>query len=539
MIVTSVDESVEKYSAKTLSQIDESRLWLPIFVLAAIFVWRVVITVSVNLIPDECSYWSWSRRLDWSYFDNSGMAAYLIRLSTEFFGHSTPFTVRFPFLVMSMIFTLLIYSTGSMISGSWRVGLLSAVFFNLTPISLLGGSLAVHDNALMMFWALCLWSMSKFLKTENYKYFYLAGLSSGLAILSKYTGVLLPPIIFLWLISSKRYRSVLSRKEPWIGALIASLFVLPIIWWNYTHEWASFRHILFIGTGYQGVWRKISDGLGYQFAQLLAISPLFFVALVTSIFVAIAAELKRENNERSLLLCFGLPLFLFGLMSFRGHAEANWGVMGYISTGILAVILLTRSENPFLRFFPNYQSIIKFSYAGALVSITMVAVVSLHAWVGLLPVSVERNLGKNDRIIWETRGWNCLGNYVSSLIQEGDVIASDTYQNCALLEFNIPGQPYVRYLSPWDRPTQFDVWHRSYDDLKGKNIIFVSSKPLEPSSSVLMTIYENFSSVEKLPPYDVMYHGESIRKIYIYRGLGFTPFEPRRLGPKSLFYHGL
>ncbi len=535
----SVNGTRQSEEISPVRQIDDQRMWIPIFCLAAIFIWRIIITVSVNLIPDECSYWTWSRRMDWSYFDNSGMVAYLIRLSTEFFGRSTPFTVRFPFLLISIIFTFLIYSTGTRLSGSRRIGLLSALFFNLTPISLLGGSSAVHDNPLLLFWALSLWSMSKLVTTENHKYFYLAGLSAGLAILSKYTGALLLPVILLWLLSSNRFRSSLARKEPWIGALVATVFVLPILWWNFSHDWASFKHILFIGTGYSGFWRKISDGLGYQLAQILIISPLFFISVVASIFVATLAELRRDNDERSLLLCFGFPLFLLAVMSFKGHAEANWGVMGYVSTGILTIMIFTDPHNTLSRFFHSYLSMRKFVIAGVCASILLVLIVVLHAWIGLLPASVERNLGKNDRIVWETLGWRGLGKYLATVMEEGDVLASDSYQNCALLEFNIPGQPSVRYLSPWDRPTQFDVWHRSYDDLKGKNILFVSSKPLKPSSSVLMTIYENFSSVEPIPAYDVMYHGESIRKIYIYRGHNFDPFEPRRLGPRSLFYSGL
>src|SRR5271157_5322503 len=79
---------------------DPPVIWM-ILVLAAVFVWRIFFTYSVNLIPDECSYWAWSRRLDWSYFDNSGMVAYLIRLSTSLFNESAPVSVRFPFLILS------------------------------------------------------------------------------------------------------------------------------------------------------------------------------------------------------------------------------------------------------------------------------------------------------------------------------------------------------------------------------------------------------------------------------------------------------
>ncbi len=64
---------------------------IPLIVgLVLVFAWRTFLTAYANLIPDECSYWTWSRTLDWSYFDNSGMVAYLIRLSTDDFRRKHP-----------------------------------------------------------------------------------------------------------------------------------------------------------------------------------------------------------------------------------------------------------------------------------------------------------------------------------------------------------------------------------------------------------------------------------------------------------------
>ena len=116
------------------------------------------------------------------------------------------------------------------------------------------------------------------------------------------------------------------------------------------------------------------------------------------------------------------------------------------------------------------------------------------------------------------------------------MIAADTYQLCALLAFNLPGQPQVRYLAPWKRPTQFDVWEPSFDNLKGRTIIYVSQTPLGPSSAERTTIFENFARVETLESYPVMYHDEAIREIHVYRGYEFDPFNPKRLGPRSLLY---
>jgi len=509
-------------------------IWI-VIALVAVFVWRILLTYSVNLIPDECSYWAWSRRLDWSYFDNSGMVAYLIRLSTSLFGESSPFSVRFPFLILSGLTTFFIYRIGTLLFESRSKGLLSAAVLNLTPVALLGGSTAIHDNALLFFWVFTLWAAARFLISGNGRWFYVMGASVGLAIQSKYTGVLAIPAVFIFLLWSRQYRAWLLKHEPWLGVAIAVAFTLPIIWWNFRHDWASFYHILFIGSGSESLSKRITDGLGYHLAQFLLISPLIYVALLVGSGSSLMKNLFRPDPREALLLCFGLPLAIFGVQAFRGHVEANWAFMGYASVVILAVHTIlekvAQGGGGVWRWFNGC-----FMKWAVILAVAPVLALIIHAWLGLLPATLETRIAKEDRVIWETRGWDGLGKHVAGLIKPGDVIAADSYQLCASLEFNVPGQPQVRYLAPWKRPTQFDVWEPSFDNLKGRDILFVAPSPLLPSSNALTTIYENFARVESLPEYGVRYHGAGIRTIYVYRGYSFDPFQPRRLGPMSLFY---
>jgi hypothetical protein len=215
--------------------------------------------------------------------------------------------------------------------------------------------------------------------------------------------------------------------------------------------------------------------------------------------------------------------------------EANWAFMGYASVVILAIHTisekLAHGRDSVWRWFNH-----RFMKWAVILAAAPVLLVIVHAWLGLLPAGLEKRIAKEDRVIWETRGWAGLGKHIGELVEPNDVIAADSYQLCASLEFNIPGQPQVRYLAPWKRPTEFDVWEPSFDNLKGRNIVFVSPSPLLPSSSAHTTIYENFARVESLPAYEVKYHGTAIREIYVYRGNSFDPFQPKRLGPRSLFY---
>lgn len=503
--------------------------------LAAILICRVAFCNWVNLIPDECSYWAWSRRIDWSYFDNSGMVAYLIRLSTELFQGHTPFIVRLPFLILSIVSTLLIYRIYVILFKERLPGLLSAFLFNLAPVALLGGALAMHDNALIFCWIATTWAAARFIKSRENLWLYIIGLFAGLAILSKYTGVLLLPSLFLFFLLSRDFRPYLLKKETWISVFLALVFTIPIIIWNIKHDWASLYHILFIGSGSASLIRKISDGLGYHLAQFLVLSPLFYWAMVYSTITRLIKKSKPLKNEELLLYCLSFPVALFGIMAFKGHVEANWAIMAYPPLAILAVNLICCKKiddagKASRKFSMRYLRL------GIGVSVIPVLLVVIHGWVGLAPVWLERKLGKADRIIWETRGWKELGLHVKRLKRDRDVLAGDKYQMCALLEFNVPGLPKVRYLAPWRRPTQFDVWEPSFDNLAQRDILFVTSRRLRPSDKVRTTIYDNFEDVKELPPYKVMYHNEPIREIYVYRGYSFNPFEPRRLGPRSLFY---
>jgi hypothetical protein len=509
---------------------------IPLIVgLVLVFAWRTFLAAYANLIPDECSYWTWSRTLDWSYFDNSGMVAYLIRLSTTVFGASTPLSVRMPFLILSAGTSFLLYRVSVLLFADRGRALLVVFLFNIFPMALLGGTAAVHDNALVFFWALTLWGTARFLKSGNPRWFYAMGIALGLAMLSKYTGVLAGVGLLAFFAWIGTMRPWLGRKEPWIGVAIAAVFTIPILWWNVTHEWASFHHVLFIGSGSSSVSRRFVDGVAYHLAQFLLVSPLLYVALVTALGVAIVRNIFRPSPEQALLLCFSLPLVLFGLQAFKGHVEANWGVMGYASASILAVEYIFQAHD---RGRPGLCTRFnaRFLKAGIAVALIIVAVVGVHAWIGLVPAAVEQKIAKEDRIVWETHGWRKLGTHVTGLLKPGDVIAADSYQLCALLEFNVPGQPEVRYLAPWKRPTQFDVRDPSFDNLAGKNILYVSPVPLRPSSDAYGSIYENFGRVEKLPSYYVMYHETPIREIHVYRGESFNPFQPRRLGPRSLLY---
>jgi 4-amino-4-deoxy-L-arabinose transferase-like glycosyltransferase len=55
---------------------------------------------------------------------------------------------------------------------------------------------------------------------------------SGLALLSKYTGVFLFVGVLLFLLTTPAARRWLATPGPWLGRRVSGANVLPVVWWN-------------------------------------------------------------------------------------------------------------------------------------------------------------------------------------------------------------------------------------------------------------------------------------------------------------------
>jgi predicted permease len=69
-----------------------------------------------------------------------------------------------------------------------------------------------------------------------------AGLCAGLALLSKYSAVLVLAGAALAVLSDPLSRRELRRFAPWLAVLLALLLFTPALYWNATHGWASFHY---------------------------------------------------------------------------------------------------------------------------------------------------------------------------------------------------------------------------------------------------------------------------------------------------------
>src|SRR5260370_14678670 len=118
--------------------------WRPaIGLIAYAVVLRLIYAGSVEMMPEEAYYWSYSRHLDFGYLDHPPMVAWLIRLGTDLFGQ-TEFGVRAGALCCGAVTSVFVYKLARNLFG--EAGAVAAwLLAQALPYLFLSGLLITPD----------------------------------------------------------------------------------------------------------------------------------------------------------------------------------------------------------------------------------------------------------------------------------------------------------------------------------------------------------------------------------------------------------
>jgi hypothetical protein len=207
----------------------------------------------------------------------------------------------------------------------------TSLFFALQPAAVLGSSFAFPDAPLLLFCSLTLLSVAKALESRRGAWWLAVGVAWGAAMLSKYTAGFLPAVLFLYLLITPRDRGWLKTPWPYLAVLVGIAVFSPVLYWNATHDWASFR--------FQAVRRfeemegpRVSGGLKFLAGQWGASLPLTFPLAVA----ATTAAIRRRTPNDLLLLCLSLPLLVFFfIIGFSRASHVFWPLPAYLALAIL------------------------------------------------------------------------------------------------------------------------------------------------------------------------------------------------------------
>ena len=226
---------------------------------------RLIYAGIIELRTDEAYYWTWSKESALAFLDHPPGIAWLIWFGTSIFG-DTNLGVRFGGIVAMLVTQLLLADIVRRVTHDLR----AIVFAVLMPEAALYYGLLMAkvapDTAMIPLAVALLWSLVRLHESGNARWWLAAGLFAGLALLSKFTVImLLPAVLAFALVPDWRRRWLLS-PAPWAAALIALIVFSPVLIWNTQHDWASFRFqfVRAVAT-HELSFRTVGEFFGLQF----------------------------------------------------------------------------------------------------------------------------------------------------------------------------------------------------------------------------------------------------------------------------------
>jgi len=288
-------------SVKTLSL---DKMDGALVVLVALFTLiRLAVAPTFGLGVDEAHYFLYAKYLDWSYVDHPPLVGWAHVPLYHLFG-TNELLVRLPAILLFAATSVFCYRFTAAFSGSKPVALLAVLTVNSSFILNAMSLMLLPDCFLLALVFPLMAVIIRIEETGKGRYFVYLGLLLGLAGLAKYTAILFVIPLAAYFIMKKRYELLFSPFMV-LAAAIAFLLVSPVFYWNYTHDFVSFRyqggHVLGPSSA------SLRSFVVSLLAQFGAYSPFLFVIA----FYGFGRAFRYRNDQVRLALLFGATLLLF------------------------------------------------------------------------------------------------------------------------------------------------------------------------------------------------------------------------------------
>ena len=416
------------------------KLFIILFV-KAFFLAVVVQVAGIGLAPDEAQYWTWSEHLSLGYYSKPPGIAWQIAAGTALLGN-TEEGVRLFAQVIGFLFPVFIYFSARIAHLTSEQSYLAALIAALAPLGWLASLLSITDGGLVIFWTLALATLFKPQKENVPPSYTTIGILIACGALFKW------PIYWFWLFLMPALLFIprLRSSQIFTGISISLLGLLPSLFWNLTHNFATFRHvgaaIITKNTPDIGA-TMLAKGNFWDFfgAQAMLLSPILFLLL----FGAIWALLKNwKTVSEGIKICFFfsiLPLLLFLTVAYFKKMQGNWCEFAYPA----AIILIAWYAS---------EKWIKIGLAlSCFLTLIIFAIPALQK--NGIPIPYKFNAFKHNM------GWDNLSAALqkTNYDPETEFLFADKYQTTAVLSFYGPLQKQAFFFNLHGiRLNQFSFW---------------------------------------------------------------------------------
>lgn len=367
---------------------------------------------------DEVYYWTYALFPGMSHFDHPPMVGFLIQLTTFNLALESEFFIRLGAVLLGTFNTWLVYLIGRNIRDA-LTGLYAAMLYTASIYAfIISGTFILPDTPQLAFWLLTIYFLMYAVGDAEHPkrpgYILLAGLFAGLALLSKYTSVFLLAGTLLYMLAAGR--KWLRVPALYAAALLALLFFIPVLLWNYQHDFISFT--------YQGGRVGIFDAgiRGDLFitelgGQIFYNNPVNFFLGIVAMIAFFRGRISSGRPKLLLLAWVSLPLILlFLFFSLFRHTLPHWTGPAWTSIILLSAVYIRERglKKQRERLFP---AVVTSSLAVLVVVLVLGLMQVRGGYLYTHTSSKPEKLGEKD-VSLDMYGWRQLGMEFESIVEK-------------------------------------------------------------------------------------------------------------------------
>src|ERR1700704_5020950 len=467
------------------------RQWLAVAALIAVLTaLRVIYASVIDLRTDEAYYWTWSKENVLSFLDHPPMIAWFIRFGTAIFG-DTNLGVRFAGVLAMLVTQLLLADIVRRVTHDVRAVVLAVL---MPEAALYYGLLMAKvspDVALIPFAVAMVWALIRLNESGDARWWLAAGVFAGLALLSKFTAVMLIPAVLAFMLVPDWRRRWLCSPYPWLAALIAVVLFLPVLTWNAGHDWASFRFQFVRATAtHEWSLRTVGDFIGLQFGLV----GFILLPVVLSGLGLTAWRGYRRGDAVAILLSTAVivPFAYFFWKSLTLRVGDTWPMfmwpIGFAAAAI-NIAMLPREGRPAWM----VKSTISWAVAAIASGIVMVVLIFLY-----YVVSPWNFIGRPDPLGGGAGGRQVVDRAQAELQKIGATwIATTDYRTYAMLRWYFKDRVPVIQIN--ERGRFLDFREPGMNSIRGHTGLYVAREPDNTNSlwAATTAIREPLERVER------------------------------------------
>jgi 4-amino-4-deoxy-L-arabinose transferase-like glycosyltransferase len=310
--------------------------------IVAMSVLRFVVAANTALTDDEAYYRLWALAPAMSYLDHPPMTGWMIAVG-KWIGGDNPLGIRLAAPLTSLVGPFLLWRTAAILFDR-NIAQCATWLVVAMPLLAVGGVIITPDTPSVLFWVSAAWAFAELHISGNAYWWLVMGLFAGLGLLSKYTNLFVVAGISLWIVLLPTNWRWLRCWQFWLGGVLALALVLPVVLWNYNHEWASFAKQFGRVVPHEAATPRYL--LEFAGTYLGLASPLIAILSVVGLWRAIRAAVDERSQSSAMLATTVAPLLAYLLLhAVHDRAQPNWAAPVYPGLAICAAIALSAVAN--------------------------------------------------------------------------------------------------------------------------------------------------------------------------------------------------